>query len=146
MGHSSRFLSTFGSVRAEFGESGRQKRGIHPVFLSTFETARPEFRLAGRQKRGISLGFCLLSGSCTSNLEGLVDKNHTFLPFFVYFRGRAPRFKRTAEIPPKQETLRRCLMTAALHFEFPSRPLSRFVAVRASKAVRALSKALHYQR
>ena len=36
-------------------------------------------------------------------------------------------------------------MTAALHFEFPSRPLSRFVAVRASKDVRVSLKTMHYR-
>lgn len=79
------------------------------------------------------------------NLEVEVDKKESFTPFFVYFWCRAPRFRRTAEISPKQETLRRCLMPVTLHFEFPSRPLSRFVAVRASKDVRASSKALHYR-
>ena len=114
-------------------------------FCSTFEVARPEFRSAGRQKRGIHPVFCLLLVPRAPNFDKPVDKKEAFLPFFVYFRGRAPRFKRTAEIPPKHETLRRCLMTAALHFEFPSRPLSRFVAVRASKDVRASLKTMHYR-
>ena len=96
MRHFHRFLSTFETARVEFGESGRQKSDIHPV-------------------------FCLLLVPHALNLDQPVDKNHTFTPFFVYFRYRAPRFRRTAEIPPKQETLRRCLMPAALHFEFPSR-------------------------
>ena len=114
-------------------------------FCSTFEVARPEFRSAGRQKRGIHPVFCLLLVPHAPNFDKPVDKKEAFLPFFVYFRGRATRFKRTAEIPPKHETLRRCLMTAALHFEFPSRPLSRFVAVRASKDVRASLKTMHYR-
>ena len=97
-------------------------------FCSTFEVARPEFRQAGRQKRVISPVFCLLSRSRTPNFDKPVDKKEAFTPFFVYFRYCAPRFRRTAEIPPKQETLRRCLMPAALHFEFPSRPLSRFIS------------------
>lgn len=114
-------------------------------FCSTFEVELPEFRSAGRQKRGIFPVFCLLSRSHALNFDKPVDKKEAFTPFFVYFRYRAPRFKRTAEIPPKHETLRRCLMTAALHFEFPSRPLSRFVAVRASKDVRASLKTMHYR-
>ena len=114
-------------------------------FCSTFEVARPEFRSAGRQKRGISPVFCLLSRPRALNFDKPVDKKEAFTLFFVYFRYRAPRFKRTAEIPPKHETLRRCLMTAALHFEFPSRPLSRFVAVRASKDIRASPKTMHYR-
>ena len=114
-------------------------------FCSTFEVALPEFRSAGRQKRGIFPVFCLLSRSHALNFDKPVDKKEAFTPFFVYFRYRAPRFKRTAEIPPKHETLRRCLMTAARHFEFPSRPLSRFVAVRASKDIRASPKTMHYR-
>ena len=95
---------------------------------------------------GSDFEFVLLSRSRAPNFDKPVDKKEAFLPFFVYFWYRAPRFRRTAEIPPKQETLRRCLMPVALHFEFPSRKLSRFVAVRASKDVRASFKALHYQR
>ena len=114
-------------------------------FCSTFRTAHPGFGEPGRQKSHISPGFCLLSRPRPLNFDQPVDKKEAFLPFFVYFWYRAPRFRRTAEIPPKQETLRRCLMPVALHFEFPSRKLSRFVAVRASKAVRASSKALHYR-
>ena len=113
--------------------------------MSTFEVAHPEFRQASRQKRGIHPDFCLLLVPRTPNFDKPVDKKEAFLSFFVYFRYRAPRFRRTAEIPPKQETLRRCLMPVALHFEFPSRKLSRFVAVRASKDVRASFKALHYR-
>ncbi|MFJ6981341.1 MAG: hypothetical protein ACIRZT_07290, partial [Ligilactobacillus ruminis] len=60
-------------------------------FCSTFEVAHPEFGPASRQKEA-------------------------FLPFFVYFWYRAPRFRRTAEIPPKQETLKLCLMPVNLHF------------------------------
>ena len=62
-----RFCSTFGAARAEFGESGRQKLHILP-------------------------GFCLLLEPSASILECQVDKNHTFLPVFVYFWNRAPRF------------------------------------------------------
>ena len=56
-------LSTFGSVRAEFLGSGRQKRGIHPV-------------------------FCLLSDPREPNFEGQVDKKEAFTPFFVSLRMR----------------------------------------------------------
>lgn len=56
-----------------------------PRFLSTFESARPEFRPAGRQKKGIFSVFCLLSRSRAPILESPVDKNHTFIPFFVCF-------------------------------------------------------------
>ena len=66
MRHSPRFLSTFEAVRAEFGESGRQKRDISPV-------------------------FCLLSEPHAPNLESPVDKNEAFIPFFVYFRSHAGR-------------------------------------------------------
>ena len=97
-------------------------------FCSTFEAARPKFRQAGRQKRGISPVFCLLLDPHALNFDQPVDKKEAFLPFFVYFWYRAPRFRRTAEISPKQETLRRCLMPVALHFEFPSRKLSRFIS------------------
>ena len=61
MRHLFRFLSTFGSAHPEFGPTGRQKRGIHPV-------------------------FCLLSDPRTPILESQIDKNQTFPPFFVYFR------------------------------------------------------------
>ena len=90
-------------------------------------------------------GHNLLLDPHALNFDQPVDKKEAFLPFFVYFWYRAPRFRRTAEISPKQETLRRCLMPVTLHFEFPSRKLSRFVAVRASKDVRASFKALHYR-
>ena len=84
---------------------------------------------AGRQNIFSILGnFVLLSRPRALNFDQPVDKKEAFLPFFVYFRGRAPRFRRTAEISPKQETLRRCLMPVTLHFEFPSRPLSRFIS------------------
>ena len=63
-------------------------------FLSTFRTARVEFGAGGRQKWGISTGFCLLSRPHESNLESQVDKNETFTPVFVYFRGRAGRICR----------------------------------------------------
>ena len=63
-----RFCSTFGTARAEFGESGRQKLHILP-------------------------GFCLLSRPRDSVSKCQVDKNHTFIPVFVYFRGRATRFR-----------------------------------------------------
>ena len=72
--------------------------------------------------------FVLLLVPRTPNFDKPVDKKEAFTPFFVYFWCRAPRFRRTAEISPKQETLRRCLMPVALHFEFPSRPLSRFIS------------------
>jgi hypothetical protein len=63
-------------------------------FCSTFETARPNFGEPSRQKWGISIGFCLLPGPRTTILESPVDKNQTFTPVFVYFRGRAPKFAR----------------------------------------------------
>ena len=65
---------------------------------------------------GSDFEFVLLSRSRGPNLDQPVDKNHTFTTFFVYFWYRAPRFRRTAEITPKQETLRRCLMPVSLHF------------------------------
>ena len=61
-------------------------------FCSTFESARSEFRESGRQKLHVLPDFCLLSGPRASILECQVDKNHAFLPVFVYFRCRAPRF------------------------------------------------------
>ena len=64
MRHFPRFLSTFETARVEFGESGRQKWGIHPV-------------------------FCLLSDPRGPNLESQVDKNQTFPSVFVYFWFRA---------------------------------------------------------
>ena len=74
-----------------FGESNRVEYFFNfGWFCSTFETARPDFGESGRQKSVISLGFCLLSRPRTLNLNQPVDKNHTFPPFFVYFRGRAP--------------------------------------------------------
>ena len=54
-------------------------------FCSTFEVARPNFGESGRQKRGISSVFCLLSRSRGPNLESVVDKNESFPPFFVCF-------------------------------------------------------------
>ena len=108
-----------------------------------FTDRRPIF--SDLSVNGSDFEFVLLSRSRAPNFDKPVDKKEAFLPFFVYFWYRAPRFRRTAGIPPKQETLRRCLMPVALHFEFPSRKLSRFVAVRASKDVRASFKALHYQ-
>lgn len=54
-------------------------------FLSTFEPARPKFEPASRQKSYISPVFCLLSRSRAPILESPVDKNHTFIPFFVCF-------------------------------------------------------------
>ena len=54
-------------------------------FCSTFEVARTGFEVSGRQKRGIYSVFCLLSRPCGTNLESPVDKNHTFIPFFVCF-------------------------------------------------------------
>ena len=59
-------------------------------FCSTFGSARAEFGVSGRQKRVIYLDFCLLSGPCTTILDQPVDKIHTFTPFFVYFWFRAP--------------------------------------------------------
>ena len=50
----------------------------------------PDFGEPSRQKTHISPGFCLLSGPRTPNLKCPVDKNEAFLPFFVYFRIRAP--------------------------------------------------------
>ncbi|HCI90422.1 MAG TPA: hypothetical protein DHV90_06810, partial [Lactobacillus sp.] len=60
-------------------------------FCSTFEAAHPEFQSAGRQKRGISPVFCLLLDPHALNFDKPVDKKEAFLPFFVYFRGRAPQ-------------------------------------------------------
>ena len=54
-------------------------------FLSTFEVARAEFGVGGRQKWVISSVFCLLSRSRALNFDQPVDKNHTFIPFFVCF-------------------------------------------------------------
>ena len=59
--------------------------------LSTFEAARAEFGPAGRQKSHISLVFCLLLRPREPNLDSPVDKNQTFPPFFVYFRGHTGR-------------------------------------------------------
>ena len=60
-------------------------------FCSTFEAARVDFGADGRQKSSISPDFCLLPGPRTPILDQPVDKNQTFLPVFVYFRGRAGR-------------------------------------------------------
>ena len=48
MRHLSRFLSIFEVAHPEFGESGRQKWGIHPVFCSDFEAAHLKFEGGGR--------------------------------------------------------------------------------------------------
>ena len=58
-------------------------------FCSTFEAARADFGEPGRQKSHISPGFFLLSVPRDLNFDQPVDKNHTFTPVFVYFRGRA---------------------------------------------------------
>ena len=42
---------------------------------------------------GSDFEFVLLSRSRTLNLNQPVDKNHAFLPVFVYFQGRAGRFR-----------------------------------------------------
>ena len=64
-----RFCSTFGSTRAWFWGSGRQKRGIYPV-------------------------FCLLSDPHGPDFEGQVDKKEALIPFFVCFWIRAVRIWR----------------------------------------------------
>ena len=57
--------------------------------LTVFDAADAAFdrkKEAGRQKSHIPHGFCLLSGPRIIILEGLVDKNHTFLSVFIYFQ------------------------------------------------------------
>ena len=63
-------------------------------FCSTFEATRVDFGACGRQKSDIHPGFCLLPGPRTPVLKIQVDKNHTFIPFFVYFQSHAPKFAR----------------------------------------------------
>ena len=64
-----RFCSTFRVARSGFGESGRQKRGIHPV-------------------------FCLFLGPRAQFSKYPVDKKEAFIPVFVYFQDRAPQFSK----------------------------------------------------
>ena len=64
--------------------------GPFPRFLSTFRTARPELGESGRQKSHLFPVFCLLSVPRALDFDQAVDKNHTFPPFFVYFRFRMP--------------------------------------------------------
>ena len=60
-------------------------------FYSTFEVARAEFVGGGRTFFSILDDFVLLSRPRALDFDQAVDKNHTFSPFFVYFRGRASR-------------------------------------------------------
>ena len=61
-------------------------------FCSALGSARAGFWGSGRQKRGIPPFFCLLSDPREPILKGQVDKKEAFIPFFVYFQDRAPRF------------------------------------------------------
>ena len=71
-------------------ESPVDKKEAFPPFFVYFESARPDFGESGRQKRGIYSVFCLLSRPRAPILESPVDKKETFLPFFVYFWFRTP--------------------------------------------------------
>ena len=68
------------------------KNQTFPRFLSTFGSERAEFGVSGRQKRVIYLDFCLLSGPCTTILDQPVDKIHTFPRFLSTFGSARPVF------------------------------------------------------
>ena len=90
-----RFLRFARNLRPHcFGEGNRVEHfSEFGRICSTFGVALPGFGELGRQKSDISSVFCLLSESRGPDLNSRVDKNQTFLPFFVYFRVCAGRIR-----------------------------------------------------
>ncbi len=88
-----RFLRFARNLRPHcFGEGNRVEHfSDFGKFCSTFGVARTGFEQSGRQKSDISPVFCLLLGLRGPDFNSRVDKNQTFLPFFVYFRVCAGR-------------------------------------------------------
>ena len=86
-----RFCSTFEVARTEFGVGGRtffRFLGILFYFRSCADRI-----WSWRQNIFPIFGdFVLLSRSRGPDLKCPVDKKEAFIPFFVYFRGRAPEF------------------------------------------------------